>query len=98
MDLKKNILHKNKIVSVSNLDTDKENPIDSIDKNKNHSKNDDKSNPDNASQKNIDWSWLYKKENWWAVWIGLSLFFLSLPALGRIYLWPDLRVIQAALG
>ena len=86
MDLKKNILHKNKIVSVSNLDTDKENPIDSIDKNKNHSKNDDKSNPDNTSQKNIDWSWLYKKEDWRAVWIGLSLFFLSLPTLGRIYL------------
>lgn len=86
MDLKKNILHKNKIVRVSNLDTDKENPIDSIDKNKNHNNNDYKSNPDNTSQKNIDWSSLYKKEDWWAVWIELSLFFLSLPALGGIYL------------
>ena len=64
MDLKKNILHKNKNARVSNLDTDKENPIGSIDKNKNHHNNDNKFNPDNTSQKNIDWSSLYKKEDW----------------------------------
>src|SRR5208337_1545229 len=34
----------------------------------------------------IDWSSLYKKEDWWALWIGLFLFFLSLPSISKIYL------------
>ena len=29
----------------------------------------------------INWSSQYKKEDWWALWLGLVLFFLSLPAL-----------------
>jgi hypothetical protein len=28
----------------------------------------------------IKWSSLYKKEDWWAVWIGLTIFALSLPS------------------
>jgi uncharacterized membrane protein YadS len=31
-------------------------------------------------QKKIDWSSVYKKEDWWALWIGLLIFFLALPA------------------
>ena len=34
----------------------------------------------------IDWSSLYKKEDWWALWVGLLLFFLSLPSISKIYL------------
>ncbi|HMK82864.1 MAG TPA: putative sulfate exporter family transporter, partial [Candidatus Bathyarchaeia archaeon] len=34
----------------------------------------------------IDWSSLYKKEDWWALWIGLLLFFLSLPGVSKLYL------------
>jgi uncharacterized membrane protein YadS len=34
----------------------------------------------------IDWSSLYKKEDWWALWIGLLLFFLSLPAYSKVNL------------
>ena len=33
-----------------------------------------------------DWSALWKKDDWWALWIGLLLFFLSLPSLSGIYL------------
>ena len=29
----------------------------------------------------INWSSLYKKEDWWALWLGLLLFFLSIPAM-----------------
>ena len=52
----------------------------------------------------IDWSSLYKKEDWWALWIGLLLFFLSLPSISKIYLlgwipggrgWTD---VSNALG
>lgn len=34
----------------------------------------------------FDFSSLYKKEDWWAVWIGLLLFVLSLPAYKSVYL------------
>jgi uncharacterized membrane protein YadS len=34
----------------------------------------------------IDWSSLYKKEDWWAVWIGLLIVFLSVPSYAGIYL------------
>jgi uncharacterized membrane protein YadS len=34
----------------------------------------------------VDWSSLYKKEDWWALWIGLLLFFLSLPSISKVYL------------
>ncbi|WP_243675980.1 hypothetical protein [Vulcanisaeta distributa] len=34
----------------------------------------------------IDWSPLWKKEDWWALWIGLLIFFLSLPGYYGIYL------------
>ena len=34
----------------------------------------------------IDWSSLWKKEDWWALWIGLLIFFLSLPGYYGIYL------------
>jgi hypothetical protein len=51
-------------------------------------------NNSNASQvtksTRINWSSLYKKEGWWAVWIGLTIFALSLPSyLGIIYTWVD---------
>ncbi|AFA38990.1 putative membrane protein [Pyrobaculum oguniense TE7] len=31
-----------------------------------------------ASGKGIDWSSLYKKEDWWALWLGLLIFFIGL--------------------
>ncbi len=34
----------------------------------------------------ISWSSLYKKEDWWAVWIGLIIFSLSLPSYFGVYL------------
>ncbi len=34
----------------------------------------------------VDWSSLWKKEDWWALWIGLLIFFLSLPGYYGIYL------------
>ena len=33
----------------------------------------------------INWSSLYKKEDWWAVWIGLTIFALSLPSYAGFY-------------
>lgn len=39
----------------------------------------------------IDWSSLYKKEDWWALWLGLLLFFLSIPALYNIQVAPGVR-------
>ncbi len=33
----------------------------------------------------IDWSSLWKKEDWWAVWIGLAIFALSLPSYLGIF-------------
>jgi uncharacterized membrane protein YadS len=33
----------------------------------------------------INWSSLYKKEDWWAVWIGLMIFALSLPSYVGFY-------------
>ncbi len=33
----------------------------------------------------IDWSSLWKKEDWWAVWIGLAIFVLSLPSYLGIF-------------
>lgn len=32
----------------------------------------------------IDWSSMYKKEDWWALWLGLLIFFLGLGPLARI--------------
>ena len=32
----------------------------------------------------INWSSLYKKEDWWALWLGLLFFFLSIPAMFKI--------------
>jgi len=34
--------------------------------------------------KKIDWSSLYKKEDWWALWLGMIIFFLCLGALWGI--------------
>ncbi|WP_232203757.1 hypothetical protein [Caldivirga maquilingensis] len=34
----------------------------------------------------IDWSSLWRKEDWWALWIGLLIFFLALPGYYKIYL------------
>jgi hypothetical protein len=47
-------------------------------------------NQDNSVEKNlsvskINWSSLYKKEDWWAVWIGLGIFALSLPSYFGVY-------------
>ena len=33
-----------------------------------------------AEEKRIDWSSLWKKEDWWAFWLGMLLFFLCLAA------------------
>ena len=33
----------------------------------------------------INWSSLYKKEDWWAVWIGLTIFALSFPSYAGFY-------------
>ena len=33
----------------------------------------------------INWSSLYKREDWWAVWIGLIIFALSLPSYAGFY-------------
>jgi uncharacterized membrane protein YadS len=35
-----------------------------------------------VSQQKIDWSSMYKKEDWWALWIGLLVFFLCLGVVG----------------
>ena len=49
----------------------------------------DNNNNNNASQVKrsvrINWSSLYKKEDWWAVWIGLTIFALSLPSYAGFY-------------
>ena len=42
------------------------------------------SNLDNNHQKR--WSSLYKSEDWWAVWIGLTIFFLSLPSYKGLFI------------
>jgi uncharacterized membrane protein YadS len=34
-----------------------------------------------------DWSSLYKKDDWWALWIGMLLFFVSLPSYYGVYLF-----------
>ena len=39
-----------------------------------------------AATNTINWSSLYKKEDWWAVWIGLTIFALSLPSYFGVYL------------
>lgn len=43
--------------------------------------------------KRIDWSSLWKKEDWWAVWIGLLILLLGvakwLPSLPKIDKWTD---------
>jgi uncharacterized membrane protein YadS len=43
-------------------------------------------------QKKIDWSSLYKKEDWWALWSGLLIFFLALPVVFGVDLlgWVNL--------
>jgi len=40
----------------------------------------------NVLDSKIYWSSLYKKEDWWAVWIGLIIFALSLPSYFGVYL------------
>lgn len=44
-----------------------------------------------GAQQRIDWSSLYRKEDWWALWIGLLLFFLSLPALQNVSFLPGIK-------
>jgi hypothetical protein len=43
-------------------------------------------NPHMEKTTTIHWSSLYKKEDWWAVWIGLTIFALSLPSYFGVYL------------
>ena len=43
-------------------------------------------NPPIEKTTSINWSSLYKKEDWWAVWIGLTIFALSLPSYFGVYL------------
>jgi len=44
--------------------------------------------------KKIDWSSLWKKEDWWAVWVGLLILLLGipgwLPSLPKIEKWTDI--------
>lgn len=37
-----------------------------------------------AEEKKIDWSSLWKKEDWWAFWLGMLLFFLCLAAAYKV--------------
>ena len=46
---------------------------------------------DANTRSSIDWSSLYKKEDWWALWLGLLLFFLSLPALYNTTVIPGIK-------
>ena len=43
----------------------------------------------NPATTTINWSSLYKKEDWWAVWIGLTIFALSLPSFILVYIFWD---------
>ncbi|KPK86311.1 MAG: hypothetical protein AMJ94_18090 [Deltaproteobacteria bacterium SM23_61] len=47
-----------------------------------------------ASNKGIDWSSLWKKEDWWACWIGWFLLLLAivalLPALPKLAKWTEI--------
>ena len=52
----------------------KNQPSDSLDSHESSSSYAEKST-------SIKWSSLYKKEDWWAVWIGLTIFALSLPSV-----------------
>ncbi|MDG7006694.1 MAG: putative sulfate exporter family transporter [Nitrososphaerota archaeon] len=38
----------------------------------------------NSTSTSINWSSLYKKEDWWALWLGLLFFFLSLPSYYKV--------------
>jgi uncharacterized membrane protein YadS len=42
--------------------------------------------PGSQSPGKADWSSLYKKEDWWAVWIGLAIFAFSVPSYVGVYL------------
>ena len=44
-----------------------------------------------AKSSSINWSSLYKKEDWWALWLGLLLFFLSIPALYKVTILPGIN-------
>lgn len=53
--------------------------------------------------KKIDWSSLWKKEDWWAVWVGLLILLLGipgwLPPLPKIEKWTDIaESFQAGVG
>lgn len=39
----------------------------------------------NISSSKLNWSSIYKKEDWWSVWIGLGIFALSLPSYFGVY-------------
>jgi uncharacterized membrane protein YadS len=56
-------------------------------------------------QKKIDWSSLYKKEDWWALWLGLALFFYAFlgfyayrDALGWVPMWTKWTDISAPVA
>lgn len=40
----------------------------------------DDNKPNDVAKPSSGWSSLYKKEDWWAVWIGLTIFGLALPS------------------
>ena len=54
---------------------------------------------DQNSQKILSTKWasLYKKEDWWAVWIGLIIFTLSLPSLTGAYIFGWVPVAKTWL-
>lgn len=40
-----------------------------------------------SAQRKIDWSSMWKKEDWWALWIGLLIFILALPTAFPLVPW-----------
>jgi hypothetical protein len=42
--------------------------------------------PTTTTAATINWSSPYKKEDWWAVWIELTIFALSLPSYFGVYI------------
>jgi len=53
----------------------------------------DDSKKNNESKKGIDWSSLYKREDWWAVWLGFSILALAstriITSLPKISKWTS---------